>query len=200
MRNKNCIFLLAKKYLSGNPVASWQKLIILFYKKYAITFLKFVFFAIIFYSLSKTLLKRTKTRLIHEDEVTFIERGKFFDWYYQKDFSRQEWQNFESYDVPKFAELFYGLVLRVTSKNTVINYLNSFNFYEKDTLYAGKWKTEQTRNICCEFDGLPIEIKQKAKPILIARKAAVYAFAMPSLILIFLYQNLHLLFWLPYLR
>jgi hypothetical protein len=135
---------------------------------------------------SVSLFTRANVKNIDEDEVTFIERGKFFDWYISGDFDRPEWQSFESYDVPKFAEFFYGAVIRTYTNKPVILYLSEISFFEDNTEKAGSWRTTETRDKDFFINSLPEDIQSKITGILLARKATLIFFTIPLLILFYL--------------
>jgi hypothetical protein len=143
------------------------------------------FFIAILSFLAFTLLNRANQKMIHEDEVMFLERGKFFDWYVAGDFKREEWQGFESYDIPKLVEFFYGLVLRTYYRTTVVSYLTEIGFFENGELNAGSWKTTETRGKCCVLTDMPDYVLEKSPPILVARRFGILFFTIPLLALLY---------------
>lgn len=143
-------------------------------------------FILSLFFLTKNILYRAQFRLVRDDEVEFISRGKFLDWYILRDFNKEEWRGFESYDVPKLGEFFYGLVVRFHFKSTVINYLSSSGFYESEKLSTGSWRFEATRGGYLFITEMPPQILAKSEVILIARKYSIILFVMPLLFLIFL--------------
>lgn len=62
----------------------------------------------------------TTTRPLHPDEYIFIRRGVFATYYFTSNFRDPIWQSFDSYDVPKFAELFYGVVTKLAPESSAI--------------------------------------------------------------------------------
>lgn len=64
------------------------------------------------------LVSATTSRALHPDEYIFIRRGVFADYYLTANFGDPIWQSFDSYDVPKFAELFYGVVTKLTPESS----------------------------------------------------------------------------------
>ena len=55
----------------------------------------------------------------HVDEMTYILRGKYLDLYLAGDFDNPLWQTFDSYEVPKLIEFFYGFSTRIFSGSSV---------------------------------------------------------------------------------
>jgi|GEM_PF-2930217 len=126
----------------------------------------------------------TNVRRFHEDEHIFVRRGIFLDYYLAGKFFDPVWQTFESSDVPKFGEFFYGAVLRIYSGKAISEYLEP-EFVRPLDSSDYFWYLEYSRNHCCSIQDLPTEIQNRLKPVLVARKAGVF-FALGSLALLFL--------------
>ncbi len=157
-------------------------------KEMKVTIIVIIILSFVF--ISKNILRYSSERTFHEDEVTFLERGKFFDWYIGGELNREEWRGYESYDVPKYAEMFYGMVLRSYSGKKTIENLTNKNFLEEGTQHAGSWRTDWSRNFCCSIDDLPDTILKRIEPIIVARRFSVYIFTLPSLFCIYLIGHL----------
>jgi hypothetical protein len=131
------------------------------------------------------IFRLTETRRFQEDEHIFVRRGIFADYYLSGNFTDPIWQSFDSFDVPKFAELFYGVVLQLHSGTTVRAYLESVpKFLNPTTTSDFLWPSIYSHEHCCTIQDLPMEIQQRLQPVLVARKAAVW-FGLGILIILF---------------
>lgn len=91
--------------------------------KFSIIFLAFLYIGIQLYTQGQVFP-------YHEDEHVFINRGVYFDLYRKQDFTNPQWRSWEAYDVPKFAELMYGLTLYLHGHHDIQSYLSQVKFNE----------------------------------------------------------------------
>ena len=154
------------------------------------TFLSFLFGLLIFslalFVVSKNIFIWSSKKMIHEDEILFIERGKYFDWYKAGDFKREDWQYFASYDVPKFAEYFYGFAISNHFKEPAVEYLTESGFYGDEGNFVPDWKRNVLRKQCCFLEDMDPSLLDMTDTVLVARKYALYFFVLPLLVLLFL--------------
>lgn len=143
-----------------------------------------ILFGLLFF-LSLQFFKQSTIIDFHGDEFIFTQRAKFADWYASGSFFREEWRTFESYDVPKFAELFYGFVLRAYSNDSAVNYLVRKKLIHKDSLFTDI-KNEELFSTCCTFHDLPKSVRDKTEVIIFLRHVVILVFVIPLLIFIFL--------------
>ncbi len=145
----------------------------------------FLFIVALFF-LSLNLVIRTENRYYHTDEVVNLERTKFFDWYITGEFGDSYWKTEESFDQPKFSELFFGLLMKVLYKKSAIETLSSNGFYRKTELYSDPTIEKDIQDYCCSIGNLPILTASKINVVFDLRKALVLLFSIPTLILVFL--------------
>lgn len=131
------------------------------------------------------LFRYTDSRRFQEDEHIFVRRGIFLDYYLAGKFFDPIWQSFDSYDVPKFGEFFYGAVLRLYFGQSTQAYLESVPLFLSPIDSPDHfWYAEYSRNSCCTIQDLPPHIQERLQPILLARKFSVF-FALFSLAILF---------------
>ena len=76
------------------------------------------------------LWQQSNKTALHDDEIMFVGRSYFLDHYLQADFQNKIWKSFDSYDVPKFGEFSYALLLKsYFNFSSSKEYLSQTNFY-----------------------------------------------------------------------
>jgi len=148
-------------------------------------YLRLILLIITLYFLSLLLFKQATVYPLHEDELVFTRRAVFADWYASRSFSRPEWLSYESYDVPKFAEFFYGFVIRHTFKQSATEYLINVAFLDPKSGLNLVTAADIYSN-CCNYKDLPQEIREKTQVIIFLRQVSISTFVIPLLIIIFL--------------
>jgi len=130
------------------------------------------------------LFQLTKIRKFQEDEHIFVRRGIFADYYLSGKFQDPIWQSFDSVDVPKFAELFYGVILRLHAGKDAADYLATVpKFLNPITTVDFLWPSIYAHEWCCTIQDLPEEIQRRLEPVLIARQySLVFPFAFLAVI------------------
>jgi beta-glucosidase-like glycosyl hydrolase/4-amino-4-deoxy-L-arabinose transferase-like glycosyltransferase len=134
------------------------------------TIIKLIFTLALFVYLFSGLIG-LKHDYFHEDEYVFVKRGSFLNLYLKGDFSNPAWKEFASYDVPKLAEYIYGATLVSSGHPDVDKYLQEVDFIEAKEESEGKtwWQKYAFKDL----EEVPLEIREKAAPILTARNASV---------------------------
>lgn len=79
----------------------------------------FLTFFLIQISLSRSLM-------VHDDEFVYIARANYFDQYKSGDFSNPNWNEFDSYDVPKLGEYLYAGYLYILNLPQGYRQVNQF--------------------------------------------------------------------------
>lgn len=158
--------------------------------------LKLVILIIYFVSLTFFYLRQAKQTPLHGDEMTFIGRGEFLDLYLKGDFKNELWQGFDSYEVPKLMEYFYGFSTMIYGRDSIDNYLRKISFTAdvRAALFKQWPNNNNDSNITIfSYDYKePIEDQfqepqiSQIKTILFARTWSVLVFSIPAFILLFL--------------
>lgn len=148
-------------------------------------YLRFVLFIVTIYFLSLVLFKQATVYPLHEDELVFTRRAVFADWFAAGSFGRSEWLTYESYDVPKFAELFYGFVIKGIFKRSSNDYLTGIGFLDPMT-GLNLVTVEEITIDCCFYKDLPEGIRDKTQVIIFLRQVSISIFVIPLLIILFL--------------
>lgn len=108
------------------------------------------------------------------DEVIWVGRSYFFEFYIHRDFQNKVWQSVESYDQPKLAEYSYGawlypLYLKEKKQNEkpfdYTHFLIKNGFYEIDEYYMDTYSDYKSVSSVIKFDerdaGFPEEYVAK---------------------------------------
>lgn len=140
----------------------------------------------LFFCLSFNLLKYAELRPIHGDEAIFVERTKFLDWYLAGEFSRPNWQEYESFDTPKLAEYFFGAVISLTTGQKSSDYLSEIGYTKLVSWHDNEsYQKEWDKFVMVRYLDLPMDLQVTLKPIMTARFFSITLFSIPLLLLLF---------------
>lgn len=106
----------------------------------------------------------------HWDEIYWVGRSYFFEFFIKRDFNNRIWQSYESYDQPKLGEFFYGawlypLYLKEKEKSQkpfdYTTFLIKNGFYEIDEAYTKNYTHYKNTYKVIRFDhrmfGFPVD-------------------------------------------